>query len=125
MRELLIVGTGGFIGSCCRYLLTKAMSGFLEPFPLGTLFSNLIAGFIVGVVIGLQEHSVTISPKAKLFITTGMMGGLSTFSTFSLETVQFFQGGKILLGMGNIFLNLTCSLTAVVLGMALAKRVAA
>lgn len=125
MQELLIVGTGGFIGSCCRYLFTKAMSGFLEPFPLGTLFSNLIAGFVVGVVIGLQEHSVTISPKTKLFITTGMMGGLSTFSTFSLETVQFFQGGKILLGMGNIFLNLTCSLTAVVLGMTLAKRVAA
>lgn len=115
--EFLTVGIGGFIGSCFRFALNKAAVYFGFSFPLGTLLSNVIAGIIIGFVIGLELSS----PKTKLFITTGLLGGLSTFSTFSLETVSLFSEGKHFWGFANVLLNLGLSLLGVVLGMYLAK----
>lgn len=119
--EFLVVGMGGFLGSCMRFGLTK-LAAFLQwGFPLGTLLSNVIAGFFIGFIIGLEQQSVTITPRAKLFLTTGLLGGLSTFSTFSMETVNLFSSGKYALGAGNILLNLGLSLLGVVAGAAFAK----
>ena len=123
MVEFLIVGVGGFIGSCARYGLTRITNGFNITFPLGTLLSNVIAGLCIGFIIGLEQQSTLISPRTKLFLTTGLLGGMSTFSTFSLETVSLFQGGKYLLAVGNILLNLILCLLGVVLGMFMAKLV--
>jgi CrcB protein len=123
MLEFIFVGLGGFIGSCLRFALTKLTSPFSSDFPYGTLLSNVIAGLLIGFVIGLEQQSVTLNPKTKLFLTTGLLGGLSTFSAFSLETVSLFQDGKYLLAAGNVALNLILSLCGVVLGMACAKAV--
>jgi CrcB protein len=117
LTDFLFVGLGGFIGSCLRFALNKAAVYFGFSFPLGTLLSNVIAGIAIGFVIGLEIPS----PKAKLFITTGLLGGLSTFSAFSLETITLFGDGKFFWGALNILLNLTLSLLGVLAGMFLAK----
>ena len=124
MGELIAVGIGGFIGSYLRFILTRLAERFSLDFPYGTLLSNVIAGLAIGFIIGLEQQSVTLNPKARLFLTTGLLGGLSTFSTFSMETINLFHDGKILLAVGNIALNLGLSLFGVLLGMFFAKAAA-
>ncbi len=121
MIEFIVVGIGGFIGSCLRFTFTKVFKYFGIMFPFGTLVSNALAGFLIGFIIVCEMQSSLISPKMKLFLTTGFLGGLSTFSTFSLETVNFFNNENYFLGICNLFLNLGLSILGVVLGMAIAK----
>lgn len=119
--EFLAVGIGGFIGSCFRFALTRAFNYFSISFPFGTLMSNVIAGIAIGVIVGLEQQCVWIAPKTRLFLTTGLLGGLSTFSTFSLETVQMIQDNDYLLASGNVLLNLMLSLLGVALGILLVR----
>ncbi len=121
MFEFLAVGAGGFIGSCARFALTRVMQNYSDKIPFGTLLSNVIAGLLIGFIVGLEQQAVRISPKSKLFLTTGMLGGLSTFSTFSLETITLFQGGRYFFGAANVLLNLFLSLMGVVVGLYTAK----
>ena len=121
--EFICVGIGGFIGSCLRFAFTKAATLFGWDFPFGTLLSNVTAGFFIGLIIGLEQQSLSIPPRVKLFLTTGLMGGLSTFSAFSLETVTLFSDGKYILAAGNVLLNLVLSFSGVVLGMSVARLV--
>lgn len=116
MKELLAVGIGGFIGSCFRYSISQFIdSGTGVPY--ATLTANIIAGFMIGMITILYEQTDLISDLQKLLLTTGLLGGLSTFSTFSLETVRLFSSGQILSGSLNIGLNVFCSLAGVLLGM--------
>ena len=121
MLELIAVGIGGFIGSCFRYLITKKTENIAGSFPLGTLLSNVTAGFLVGFIIGFERQSFSISQKTKLFLTTGLLGGLSTFSAFSLETIMLCKSENYLLSIGNVVLNLGLSLLGVIFGLACAK----
>ena len=119
--EFIVVGIGGFIGSCLRFAFNKLAVYLNISFPLGTLLSNVVAGLAIGFIIGLESNTFSFSPKTKLFLTTGLLGGLSTFSTFSLETVTLFSDGKYFLAAGNVLLNLILSLSGVVLGMTVAR----
>lgn len=116
MLEFIIVGAGGFLGCCLRYGITKWAGGWSISFPLGTLLSNVIAGFLIGFIVGI-EQTAAIPTKTKLFLATGLLGGLSTFSAFSLETVNLLRSENYLLAGGNILLNLGLSLAGVALGM--------
>jgi len=119
--NLLMVGIGGFLGSCSRYLITKWSGSFTASFPLGTLLSNVLAGLLIGFIIGLKQNSVRMSDNTKLFLTTGLLGGLSTFSAFSLETIELFKAGKYFMSIGNIALNVGLSFLGVVIGFIAAK----
>lgn len=123
MLEFLAVGIGGFIGSCLRFGFTKLLGRWAETFPFATLLSNVIAALMIGFIIGFEQQSCTMNQRTKLFLTTGLLGGLSTFCTFSLETVTFFQNQKYLLALGNIALNVCLSLLGVVIGMFCAKLI--
>lgn len=117
------VGIGGFLGSCLRYLLNITFKNLAIAFPMGTLLSNVMAGLLIGFIIGMERQTGLISPQMKLFLTTGLLGGLSTFSTFSLETVELFSSDKYLTCALNISLNLLLSIFGVVIGMAAAKLI--
>lgn len=121
IAELFAVGIGGFIGSCLRFCFSKIFNSLYVLFPFGTLASNVVAGVAIGFIIGLEQQLVSFSGNTKLFLTTGLLGGLSTFSTFSLETVKMWNDAKYLLAIGNVLLNLGLSLLGVVLGMLAAK----
>ncbi len=116
MIELLSVGVGGFIGSCIRYGISKLLANQAD-FPLATLTANVIAGFLIGFITVIYERTDFVTARQKLMLTTGMLGGLSTFSTFSLETVDLLTKGSYTLAFTNILLNVALSLLGVMLGM--------
>ena len=84
------VGFGAFAGAVVRWLLGIALNPILPTLPLGTLAANLIGGFIMGMMLGLFAHYEALPIAWRLAITTGVLGGLTTFSTFSGETVTLF-----------------------------------
>lgn len=123
IREFIAVGSGGFIGVCLRFITIKAMKLTAANFPFATLISNVIAGFAIGFIIGYENNVKHLNHNLELFLTTGMLGGLSTFSTFSLETVNLFGESKYGLAFTNIVLNIILSFLGLILGMVLAKTI--
>lgn len=120
---ILLVGCGGFLGAASRYIISNySVKLFGSAFPYGTLIVNVLGAILIGFVMALSLKG-TVSPNAKLFITTGIMGGLTTFSTFSYETISLFSAGSIGLGSLNAGLNLFLSLGGVVLGQFLASAI--
>lgn len=112
MLNFLTVGLGGFLGACLRYgltLLHKAIWPDMH-FPIGTLLANLIGCAAIGLVGALlfQRHSV--SPHVALFLITGLLGGLTTFSSFSFETILMFRNGHALYAVLNIAISLIAGL---------------
>ena len=114
MQKLLYVGLGGFIGAALRYFISTKMA--VTPIPWGTLLVNVAGGILIGVIMQLCLTTNSISPNMKLFLTTGVMGGLTTFSSFSYETVTLFSSGDIKHGVMNICLNLFLCLGGVLIG---------
>jgi CrcB protein len=117
IMNLLFVGVGGFLGACSRFLISVAMASIAPQFPFGTLLANAIAGFLAGFATG----SGLLPEKARLFVVTGFLGGLSTFSTFSLETATMMESGKFGRAGLNIGLNLALCLAFVFVGLAAAR----
>ena len=117
MLKILYVGIGGFIGASLRYIISyHSPKLFGSQFPYGTLIVNVIGGVLIGLIMELSLTNNAITPNLRLFLTTGIMGGLTTFSTFSFETINLLGEGKYILGSLNICLNLFLSLSGVVLG---------
>jgi CrcB protein len=120
-QKILVVGLGGFIGASLRYIISKQTStAFGGQFPYGTLIVNVVGGLLIGFILELTTFTDFISPNMKIFLTTGIMGGLTTFSTFSFETITFETKGSYILASINIVLNLALSLLGVVGGKILA-----
>jgi len=118
---LLFVGVGGFFGAIGRYLISgwvqKAFGGF---FPYGTLGVNVLGSFLIGfLVLYFESH---IAPQYKALVITGFLGALTTFSTFSYETVAMLQDGNYPRALLSILLNVILSIGATVAGMGLFAR---
>ncbi|RJT44515.1 fluoride efflux transporter CrcB [Rahnella woolbedingensis] len=112
---LLAVFIGGGIGSVVRWYVSLKMNGMSPVLPVGTLTVNLVGAFIIGLGIALFTRLTHIEPVWKLLITTGFCGGLTTFSTFSLEVVYMLQEGRFGAALLNMALNLAGSLTMTLL----------
>ncbi|MFL0197029.1 fluoride efflux transporter CrcB [Clostridium sp. WILCCON 0269] len=124
MQKLFYVGIGGFIGTCLRYIISYySPKLFGTQLPYGTLIVNIVGGILIGFIMELSLVTNSISPNLRLFLTTGIMGGLTTFSTFSYETINFFSNGSYVLGTLNTCLNLFLSLGGVVFGKFLSHMV--
>jgi len=88
--SVLAVGFGAFVGAILRWMLGLALNPLLPALPLGTLAANLLGGFIMGIAMGAFSHFEALPIATRLALTTGFLGGLTTFSTFSAETVTLF-----------------------------------
>ena len=117
MVEILSVGLGGFLGAISRYIISMQASRlFTGRIPIGTLCVNILGGLLIGLILELNSRTNVVSPQMKLFLTTGLMGGLTTFSTFSYETVGLFSDGSYTSAMINIILNVALSFVGVIIG---------
>ncbi len=105
-QTILAIGSGGFIGAVLRAYLNGLISHKLpHDLPFGTLGVNLIGSFIMGVLIAYFMYTTLLSFHIKSFLTTGILGGLTTYSTFAIESFLLLQGGHIFLALANISLN--------------------
>ncbi|WAW09658.1 fluoride efflux transporter CrcB [Oxalobacter vibrioformis] len=86
--------------------------------PLGTLLANLLGGYLVGLSVAFFNHSTVLSPEWRLFVITGFLGGLTTFSTFSAESVMLLQRGEYLWMLGHVLLHLLGSILFCIAGFA-------
>ena len=119
---LLSVGTGGFIGAILRFTLSGwVQKASASTFPFGTLSVNILGSFLIGFLFLYFQH-INLSPIHKALFITGMLGALTTFSTFSLDTVLLIQNEFYTKALYNVLLNLLFSIGATVLGMMFFKR---
>ena len=92
MEKLLYLGMGGFIGTVGRYLVSVSMTGLSRnAFYLGTISVNLIGSLVIGFLASLFLRDAFVHPGFRLFFITGMLGGFTTFSSFSFETLKLIQ----------------------------------
>ena len=123
--SILAVAIGGALGSLFRWFLGLRLNGLFPDLPLGTLAANIIAGYIIGVAIAFFGRLPEIPVEWRLFVITGLMGGLSTFSTFSAEVVAHLQQGKLNWAAGEILIHVSASLVMTTLGIATVAAIAA
>jgi fluoride exporter len=116
-QTVLAVGSGGFIGAVLRVYINGLISHKLPHFlPFGTLGVNLIGSFIMGALVAYFMHTTLFSPHAKSFLTTGILGALTTYSTFAMESFLLLKAGHIFMAGVNISLNAFGTIAMVALG---------
>ena len=110
-QTILAIGSGGFIGAVLRSYLNGLISHRVpHELPFGTLGVNLIGSFIMGALIAYFMYTTIFTPHMKSFLTTGILGALTTYSTFAIESFFLLEGGSITLALINMTLNLIGSI---------------
>ena len=125
ISNFFLVFVGGGLGATVRFLVTTAAARWGAAVPLGTLAVNAVGSFLMGLVMGaillLTEKYGLIAEPLRLLLAVGFLGGLTTFSSFSFETLLLLKGGSYLLALYSVALQLLAGLLLAALGMALAK----
>jgi CrcB protein len=111
LRTILLVGTGGFIGSVMRYLVQVFIEkGLTSTFPWGTFVANVAGSFIIGVVFGLADKGNVLNAEWRMFLAVGICGGFTTFSSFAYNNLNMLKDhsyGQLLLNIGgSLFLGI-------------------
>lgn len=114
--SLIAIGLGAACGAILRWALGLWLNATVPELPLGTLSANLLGGYLIGLAMAFFLQNPALSPEWRLFIITGFLGGLTTFSTFSAETVTLLLRGQYLWGAGIIAAHLAGSLLMTILG---------
>lgn len=110
------VGLGAILGAWLRWWFGLMLNPLFPTLPFGTLAANLVGGYLVGIAVEYFFHNTTLPPEARLFIITGFLGGLTTFSTFSAETVTLLLREQYGWAFVIIFSHLAGSLAMTILG---------
>jgi CrcB protein len=115
------IGLGGAIGCWLRWGLGMLLNPLFPTLPLGTLVANLTGGLLMGEAIGVWNHFQTLPPQLQMFVFTGLLGGLTTFSTFSAEATTLLLRQQYLWFSGHVAVHVVGSLSMTVLGLTLAR----
>ena len=115
-KNIVVVGAGSFIGGAARYLVSLMMKGVGKGVPLATLAVNLVGCFLIGLLWGLFSRNGTEGSSWALFLTVGLCGGFTTFSTFSKEALMMLQGGNVWGFAGYVAISVVAGVALVSLG---------
>lgn len=116
-KALLAIGFGSFVGGVLRYLLSKVVNEAWESsFPMGTFVVNVLGCFAIGVFFALFERGSIVNAHLRLFLTVGLCGGFTTFSTFANESFLLLRGGSFLVAVLYVALSLVLGLVALYVG---------
>ena len=123
MKILLAIGTGSFIGGIFRYLLSQSVQArFLSAFPFGTITVNVAGCFLIGIVLGLSDRN-GIPHEWRLFLATGLLGGFTTFSAFSSETINLIRDGQVMYASLYTVITVVAGLLATYIGYSILKLI--
>ncbi|MBP5952707.1 fluoride efflux transporter CrcB [Pseudomonas sp. P42] len=117
VKSLVVIAIGASLGAWLRWLLGMKLNALFPTIPPGTVVANMVGGYIIGLAIAFLAASPSLSPEWRLLIITGFCGGLTTFSTFSAETVALIQEGRLLWALGSISLHVVGSLAMTAAGL--------
>lgn len=123
MRNLIMVGLGGFAGSVFRYLVSGWIQKLSDTpfFPYGTLGVNALGCLAIGLLGGWADNAELFSPSTRLFLLIGLLGGFTTFSTFGYETMALLRDKEMLAASTYVGLHLVLGFAAVALGYGLSN----
>jgi fluoride exporter len=122
IKTLLLVGTGGFLGSISRFLASRLIQENLPvAFPFGTFFVNVSGCFLIGLIFGLSERSSVLDSGWKLFLAVGFCGGFTTFSTFANENLALLRDGDFFHFLMYTGLSVFLGITATFLGVLITR----
>ena len=117
IKNLLIIGTGGFAGSIARYLVSQLnLSINFHSIPVGTLLVNIIGSFLIGFLTGIADKSMILTLEWRLFLMVGLCGGFTTFSAFANENLMLMHNGQFLAVLLYAGLSIFLGFLAVYLG---------
>jgi CrcB protein len=124
MMNILLVFIGGGLGAAARYLLQGAVYRFTgSAFPYGTIVVNVLGCFLIGLLMSSLEERFLAAPPLRIFLTIGILGGFTTFSSFSYETMVLLREGDLMAGGLNIIASMVLCLGATWLGLGLGRYV--
>lgn len=110
LKSIIAISVGASLGALLRWWLGLTLNSYFPTIPLGTLVSNLVGGYIIGLAIAFFASFSALAPEWRLFVITGFCGGLTTFSTFSAEIATLLQQGRGLWACGAAALHLAGSI---------------
>jgi CrcB protein len=123
LHPLLLVALGGAFGSVLRYASAAWVNRFAQSsFPYGTLFVNIVGSFLIGLIMVVLLKTSEARENFRLLLVTGVMGGFTTFSSFSWETWKLIEDGRIPFALANVLLTVAICLLATISGVLLAKQ---
>lgn len=123
LRDLLLIASGGALGSVLRYVVSDTVQRLLPVamLPIGTIAVNATGSLLIGLFAGLVEYREMFGPGARLLLVVGLLGGYTTFSAFSLETLALLRAGQSLTALLNVFLQVAVGIAAAAAGFAAAR----
>ena len=121
IKNVFIVGSGSFLGGTARYLVSLAMKGLCKGFPLATLAVNLTGCFLIGLLWGLFTKNGSEGSNWALFLTMGLCGGFTTFSTFSKEALMMLQSGNMWGFAGYVTISVVIGIALIAFGYMLVR----
>jgi CrcB protein len=118
MIAVFAISLGAALGAVLRWALSVGFNHAFPALPPGTLIANLVGGYLIGLAIALFAQSPGLAPEWRLFVITGFLGGLTTFSTFSAEVILAVQGGRLGWALATVATHVMGSLALTLLGLA-------
>lgn len=124
MTSVLWVAMGGAVGAAGRYVVASQALRFMGPgFPWGTLTVNVVGSLVMGFLAGLFAHRMQVSEEVRMFLMTGVLGGFTTFSAFSLDVAVLLERKDYLLGACYVIGSVSLAVAALFIGLKIARMI--